>query len=64
MKFARREGAQLFLVTLHHSVRADMLEHSDLVLDLPVRETLVAPADLVVREAAPTYLSAYRAGLD
>ena len=41
-----------------------MLEHSDLVLDLPARETLVAPADLVVREAAPTYLSAYRAGLD
>ena len=41
-----------------------MLEHSDLVLDLPARETLVARADLVVREAAPTYVSAYRAGLD
>ena len=34
MKFARREGAQVFLVTLGHSVRAEMLEHSDLVLDL------------------------------
>ena len=63
MKFARREGAQLFLVTLHHSVRADMLEHSDLVLDLPARETFVAPADLVVRDATAAYLSAYRVGL-
>src|SRR5262249_34116101 len=35
MKFARREGAQLFLVTLGHAVRADMMEHSDLVLDIP-----------------------------
>jgi uncharacterized LabA/DUF88 family protein len=35
MKFARREGAQLFLVTLGHAVRADMLEHSDLVLNVP-----------------------------
>jgi hypothetical protein len=34
MKFARREGAQLFLVTLGHAVRTDMLEHSDLVLDI------------------------------
>ena len=42
MKFARREGAQLFLVTLGHSVRAEMLEHSDLVLDLCVKEALPA----------------------
>ena len=35
MKFARREGAQLYLVTFGHSVRADMLEHYDLVLDVP-----------------------------
>lgn len=34
MKFARREGAQLFLVPLGHSVRTDMLEHTDCVLDL------------------------------
>lgn len=34
MKFARREGAQLFLVTFGHGVRAEMLEHADLVLDL------------------------------
>jgi hypothetical protein len=47
MKFARREGAQLFLVTLGHSVRAEMLEHSDLVLDLPVAGTSVIPAGLV-----------------
>ena len=41
MKFARREGAQLFLVTLGHSVRPEMLEHSDLVLDLP--DTAIVP---------------------
>ncbi len=34
MKFARREGAQLFLVTLGHTVRPEMLEHADLVLDV------------------------------
>jgi hypothetical protein len=44
MKFARREGAQLFLVTLGHSVRADMLEHSDLMLDIPVGGPSVVPA--------------------
>lgn len=35
MKFARREGAQLFLVPLGHGVRESMREHSDLVLELP-----------------------------
>lgn len=35
MKFARREGVQIMLVTFGHSVRRDMLEHSDVVLDLP-----------------------------
>ena len=34
MKFARREGAQLFLVTLGHKVVDEMREHADLVLDL------------------------------
>jgi hypothetical protein len=34
MKFARREGAQLFLVTFGHGVRPEMLEHADLVLDM------------------------------
>jgi len=34
MKFARREGVQLLLVTLGHAVRTDMLEHSDLVIDM------------------------------
>jgi hypothetical protein len=32
MKFARREGVQIFLVTLDHPVRAGMREHSDLLL--------------------------------
>lgn len=35
MKFARREGAQLFLVPLDHGIRETMREHSDLVIDLP-----------------------------
>jgi hypothetical protein len=35
MKFARREGVQVMLVTLGHSVRQDMFEHSDLVLEIP-----------------------------
>jgi uncharacterized LabA/DUF88 family protein len=43
MKFARREGVQLYLVTLGHSVRATMLEHSDLVLDIPIEPAVMAP---------------------
>lgn len=34
MKFARREGAQLYLVPLGHSIKDSMREHSDLVLNL------------------------------
>lgn len=34
MKFARREGAQLFLAPLGHGIREPMREHSDLVLDV------------------------------
>jgi uncharacterized LabA/DUF88 family protein len=34
MKFARREGAQLFLVTLGHAIRAEMHEHADLALEI------------------------------
>jgi uncharacterized LabA/DUF88 family protein len=34
MKFARREGAQVLLVTFGHGLRPEMLEHADLVLDL------------------------------
>jgi hypothetical protein len=33
MKFARREGAQLFLVTLGHGIKDEMREHADLVVD-------------------------------
>lgn len=33
MKFARREGAQLFLLTLGHGVREGMREHADLVIE-------------------------------
>jgi hypothetical protein len=38
MKFARREGAQIYLVTLGHSIRQEMKEHADLVLELPDAE--------------------------
>lgn len=51
MKFARREGAQVFLVTLGHSVRAEMLEHSDLIIDVPVRAVSLVSTDLLVRKS-------------
>jgi hypothetical protein len=63
MKFARREGAQLFLVTLGHSVRAEMLEHSNLVLEVPTRPASVVPSSLVVRETMGNDARGYRAGL-
>lgn len=44
MKFARREGAQLYLVTLGHGVRDSMLDHADLKIDLPYRTLIPAPA--------------------
>lgn len=34
MKFARREGTQLYLVTLGHGVRNAMLEHADLLIEI------------------------------
>jgi uncharacterized LabA/DUF88 family protein len=34
MKFARREGAQLYLVPLGHSIKDSMREHSDLVINI------------------------------
>lgn len=33
MKFARREGAQMFLVTLGHGIKDGMREHADLVIE-------------------------------
>lgn len=35
MKFARREGAQLFLVALGAPIKEAMYEHSDLILEVP-----------------------------
>lgn len=32
MKFARREGAQLVLVTLGHGVREEVYQHADIVI--------------------------------
>jgi uncharacterized LabA/DUF88 family protein len=34
MKFARREGAQMFLAPMGHAIRESMREHSDLVIDV------------------------------
>jgi uncharacterized LabA/DUF88 family protein len=39
MKFARREGAQLFLVTFGHGVRPEMLEHADVVIEMAAERT-------------------------
>ena len=33
MKFARREGAQLVLITLGHGIRDGLVEHADIVID-------------------------------
>jgi uncharacterized LabA/DUF88 family protein len=46
MKFARREGAQLFLVNLKHGIKEPMFEHADLIVDveLPVPTGTIAPS--------------------
>jgi uncharacterized LabA/DUF88 family protein len=38
MKFARREGAQLFLVTLGHGLKEEMYQHADVVIENPPEE--------------------------
>lgn len=42
MKFARREGAQLFLVHLGHGVMHGMLEHADVVIEIPSQPHVAA----------------------
>lgn len=37
MKFARREGAQVFLLTFGHQVTDEVREHADLLLELPTQ---------------------------
>lgn len=39
MKFARREGAQLMLVTLGNPVSQHMLDHADIALTMPFQAT-------------------------
>jgi|ERR1700730_11616756 len=46
MKFARREGAQLFLVTLGHGIKDEMREHADLVVDVLPRLATVPSGPL------------------
>ncbi len=43
MKFARREGAQLFLVPLGHGIKPGLKEHADLILDKITLSHLTAP---------------------
>ena len=43
MKFARREGAQRFLVALGSQVTDDVREHCDLMLDMPAAHMPAAP---------------------
>jgi uncharacterized LabA/DUF88 family protein len=43
MKFARREGAQVFLVSCGHALRPDMREHSDLLLELESHNQHLTP---------------------
>lgn len=45
MKFARREGAQVFLVTLGHAVRPEMREHADLTVEVASESRVRAKAD-------------------
>lgn len=42
MKFARREGAQLFLAPLGHRIKESMYEHSDRVLEIDMTFTVSA----------------------
>ena len=42
MKFARREGAQLYLAPLRHKIKPGMYEHSDLILDFDLPQRVVA----------------------
>lgn len=42
MKFARREGAQLFLFTLGHGAKEEMVANSDLVIDAPAKSLIDA----------------------
>lgn len=44
MKFARREGAELYLVPLGQMVKHSMIEHSDIVLDIQVSPQKTASA--------------------
>lgn len=46
MKFARREGAQLFLVTLGHGVKDSMQHHADIVIRCTATEWLLLLSDV------------------
>lgn len=52
MKFARREGAQLFLVTLGHGIREELRAHADLVIEETLARAIPAPCG---RRATPGY---------
>jgi len=48
MKFARREGTQLYLIPLGQNLKPTMYEHSDMVIDFDCRRPPAPPAGRVV----------------
>lgn len=59
MKFARREGTQVLLVTLGHGVKEPMRHHADVVLDSTVAEWFerTEPANLPAASSAESEIS-------
>jgi uncharacterized LabA/DUF88 family protein len=51
MKVARREGVQVVLVSLNHSIKTSLREHADLyrIVDLPALLTQLYPGGLPPR---------------
>lgn len=46
MKFARREGAQLVLVTLGHGVREEVFQHADIVITTDAKSYFATAEDI------------------
>ena len=53
MKFARREGAQLFLAPLGHRIKDAMYEHSDRMIEVNLpNDVVAAEAERVIANAS------------
>jgi uncharacterized LabA/DUF88 family protein len=53
MKFARREGAQLFLVPLGHGIKESMREHSDFLLELSAVPPAIRGPQVIPQDTRP-----------